>query len=215
MGRVILAIAPHIVAQAIMALFLAHENFVAEEMRISAVAMDDLSEDSAANHRGHKQFVLSEATVLHEHHGSSRFLLCTNHTPEAFDGVRAADFQRNGHAAPHSFQSDFGMVLPCGGDIHAVQRFFFEHFPIIGIAVCRFPLFSPDIRNSFAHAILVTVADCDNLHVLHAEQNFAGDRRPSFPVPDNAHSEFHCMPPFKTSGLKTSGLCPEPRLKPS
>ena len=90
--------------------------------------------------------------------------------PALVEGVGAAHLEGGVQAPAHGGDGDGHVVLPGSGDDHAVQSRVGQQIPEIGIGGAGGAPHLCHLGGGLLPPILIQVADCRDVHILHGQQ---------------------------------------------
>ena len=167
---IILTAARTVIAEAIMAVFTAEGNFIAQIMPISSLAVHNFAKKALAHHIQNHELVSSIAAVFQQHAGCAGLLKCAHQFPAVVKRIGAANLHAGIFSGPHGKTGKVDVIVPGRhekGRVHIrpVNRF---------SAVCRGKRCRAACFLDFLHRsvtpIFVNITDGNNLHFPAGKQ---------------------------------------------
>ena len=167
MSRIIFAVVIFIMRKAVMTVFSAIGHLISQIVAVCTVTMHNFAEHTLPCHIQAHKLTLTVAAVFKEEKGCSCFLVRLHQIKALLQIVGSANLHCSKNTLLHSFNGDFNVPLPRGGNNNSIKRFQFENFFII---TCLKRRIKSCVSNCFAgifRSVIICITDCNNLHIVH------------------------------------------------
>ena len=135
MSGIEFAVTIYEIKQSSVYIFSAESNFITQIVTVTALHVNDFSEDTLTNHIENRHFVSTITAVFKKHTDFSGFFTCSDHLPTFFNRGGSADFGSNVATRFHCVNRNSCMGNPGCSNNNRIKFFFGKHFFIINIGV--------------------------------------------------------------------------------